>query len=83
MSDRTKRGYVKRLRAQLSTHEQALLLVNSLTPIGENWWKKGLIIRYGMVKNLPHHFMRPVLDVQALGLFEKYYFEWEEVASAD
>jgi hypothetical protein len=73
--------YVKTLRAQLTTHEQALLLVNSLCPIGQNWWSQGLLQNYRMVKNLPRHFMNPLLDVEAAGLFPKGYFEWEEVAT--
>lgn len=70
--------YVKTLRAQLTTHEQVLLLVNSLTPIGQKWWSQGLIQEYRMVKNLPRHFMDTVLDVEAEKLFTKGYFEWEE-----
>ncbi|HEY0683005.1 MAG TPA: putative phage abortive infection protein [Steroidobacter sp.] len=74
-----KYDYVKTLRAQLTTHEQALLLVNSLTPVGFNWWKQNLILDYRMVKNLPKHFFDPLLDLEAPRLFPKGYFEWEEV----
>jgi len=38
--DINKYEYVKTIRAQLSTHEQALLLLNSLTPVGQDWWAK-------------------------------------------
>jgi hypothetical protein len=78
-ADIDKYEYIKTLRAQLSTHEQALLLVNTLTPIGSNWWKHGLILRYRMVKNLPKHFVDPLFDLEMGRLFPKGYFEWEEV----
>lgn len=77
-----KYDYVRTLRAQLTTHEQALLLVNSLTPIGSNWWKHDLIKNYRMVKNLPRHFVDRVFDIEAAELFPKGYFEWEETSSA-
>ena len=76
--DINKYEYVKTIRAQLSTHEQALLLVNSLTPIGGNWWAKGdLITKYKLVKNIPRGFFDSTeLDVGKL--FGSGYFEWEE-----
>lgn len=70
--------YMKTIRAQLSTHEQALLLVNSLTPIGRDWWDKGnLITKYRLVQNIPRGFFDSAeLDVGKL--FSPGYFEWEE-----
>lgn len=76
-----KRKYMKTIRAQLSTHEQALLLINSLTPVGQNWWANDLIRKYGLVKNIPHAFFVPdELDMAAL--FENGYFEWEELQAS-
>lgn len=56
--------YGKMLRAQLSTYEQALLLVNSLSSIGMKWElspemsndnknQQRLITKYNLIKNLP------------------------------
>jgi hypothetical protein len=70
--------YVKTIRAQLSNHEQALLLLNSLTPIGRNWWSQGYILRYRMVQNLPREFFDPKSELDLSSLFPKGYFEWEE-----
>lgn len=42
--------YAKTLRAQLSTHEQALLLINSLTPVGADWWERRLLVEYRIVQ---------------------------------
>lgn len=83
ISAKAKYEYGKTVRAQLSTHEQALLLVNSLTPIGRNWWRHDLLTTYRMVQNVPQDFFDPntELDMNALGLPPRY-FEWEEVASA-
>lgn len=64
--------YGKMLRAQLSTYEQALLFVNSISSLGMKWEltpesdllkqnekpeKSKLITRYNLIKNLPgYHF---------------------------
>jgi hypothetical protein len=70
--------YMKTIRAQLSTHEQALLLINSLTQIGQNWWKKGdLIVEYRLVQNIPQGFF-DTAELDTSKLFKPGYFEWEE-----
>jgi hypothetical protein len=56
--------YIKTLRAQLSTHEQAILFYNSLTDLGAPWElsdkiteeNKKLITKYNFIKNLPKNF---------------------------
>ena len=70
--------YVKTIRAQLSNHEQALLLLNSLTPIGENWWKNGYVLRYRLVQNIPRDFFDRETELDLGALFPTGYFEWEE-----
>jgi hypothetical protein len=70
--------YLKTLRAQLSTHEQALLLINSLCPIGRKWWEEDLIVKYRLVKNLPLHFIDPSVEIDFRALFPEGYFEWEK-----
>lgn len=64
VADGEKYFYGKMLRAQLSTYEQALLLVSSISSLGLKWElsaehakRKGaradLITKFGLVKNLP------------------------------
>jgi hypothetical protein len=73
--------YTKTIRAQLSNHEQALLLINSLTPIGSAWWDDNFIIKYRLVKNIPFSFFDPNLELDIKSLnFEGKYFEFEEIA---
>jgi hypothetical protein len=74
--------YVKTIRAQLSNHEQALLLLNSLTPVGENWWKNGYMLRYRLVQNIPRDFFDPETELDLSTLFPVGYFEWEEKRDA-
>jgi hypothetical protein len=71
--------YVKTVRAQLSTHEQALLLVNSLTPVGRNWWDNHLITRYRLVQNIPRDFFDPSSEIDVYKLFNRGYFEWDDI----
>jgi hypothetical protein len=68
LSDDEKMTYAKMARAQLSTYEQYLLFVNSISSIGMTWEFVSdrdkcflgiipdsipLITRYGLIKNLP------------------------------
>lgn len=54
--------YIKTLRAQLTTHEQAVFLYNSLSQLGKSWEfeqtdnNKKLITKYNLIKNLPIGF---------------------------
>lgn len=80
LDDAKKYEYVKTVRAQLSTHEQALLLLNSLTPMGRNWWSKGLIERYRLVQNIPEGFFDPESEIDIVSMFRADYFEWQEAS---
>ena len=70
--------YMRTIRAQLSTHEQALLLLNSLTPIGAAWWNLNLIDGHKLVHNIPEFFFEPLLEMDTRSLFAPDYFEKPE-----
>jgi hypothetical protein len=70
--------FAKTVRAQLSTHEQALLFLNSMTPLGRDWWRKGFILKYRMVQNLPRDFFDRTTELDVPALFPNGYFEWED-----
>jgi hypothetical protein len=70
--------YVRTIRAQLSTYEQALLLLNSLTPLGYVWWTDGFMLKYRMVKNLPRDFFDPKSEMDVALLFPQGFFEWQK-----
>lgn len=66
LKDNQKYTYAKMLRAQLSTYEQALLFINSISSLGMEWEyiadtgkaielnrKLNLITKYNLIKNLP------------------------------
>jgi hypothetical protein len=69
--------YAKTVRAQLSTHEQALLLLNSQTPMGQAWWMNRFVVDYQMVKNIPQDFFDSD-EISLPALFSPGYFEWEK-----
>jgi hypothetical protein len=75
--DIKKYDYTKTIRAQLSTHEQALLLLNSLSPLGDKWFSNDYIKKYKLVKNIPTDFFDPLSELDTSTLFERGYFEWE------
>lgn len=71
--------HMRTIRAQLSTHEQALLLLNSLTPMGGAWWNKKLIDRYFLVHNIPKEFFDSRFEFDPSSLFDPGYFETVEL----
>ena len=66
----------------MSNHEQALLLLNSLSPIGNNWWNNKFMLEYRMVQNIPREFFDPKDELDISNVIFKGYFEWEEVQRA-
>jgi hypothetical protein len=78
LTEDQKYEFVKTLRAQLTNHEQALLLINSLTPLGHNWWRAELLIRFRMVQNIPKDFFNRSSELDVKTLFPEPYFEWED-----
>lgn len=63
-----KYAYVKTLRAQMNNFEQALFMLNSLTPLGSVWElkqpkneiNKRLITKYNLIKNLPEGMIKDI-----------------------
>ena len=78
ISDKVKYEYLKTLRAQLSTHEQALLLLNSLTPLGSKWISNNFLNKYKLVKNIPLEFFDKETELNVHEIFANGYFEGEE-----
>ncbi|SFW74226.1 Putative phage abortive infection protein [Sinomicrobium oceani] len=76
--DIDKYEYVKTIRAQLTTHEQALLFINCLTPIGNIWWDKKLLVKYRFVQNIPFGFFDKGNEIDLTSYFPSDYFEWQE-----
>lgn len=59
LNDKEKYDYVKMLRAQLSDYEQVLFYYNALSSMGYPWIQANgnelpLVIKYRMIKNIPH-----------------------------
>lgn len=75
LTNNDKNEYLKLLRSQLTTQEQILLLLNSLTKLGENWNTKKYIEKYGLVKNIPKNYFDPGSELDLSRLFPNGYFE--------
>ena len=77
VSTATKKDMIKMLRAQLSTFEQALLTINSLSVLGRKWEiesdpeHKDLITTYDLTRNIPSEFFG-VIDPKKVYPFVKY-----------
>ncbi|WP_395733880.1 putative phage abortive infection protein [Prosthecobacter sp.] len=79
--------YAGIVSSQMSNHEQALLCLNSLAAIGSAWideggWfgKKGLLIRYALIKNIPEDFFDPSSELNLKMEFPKICFEYERAS---
>jgi hypothetical protein len=68
LSYKEKYEYVKTLRAQLSTQEQVLLFLNSLSDLGASWERsskicdvnKKLVTKYNLIKNIPDGYVKDI-----------------------
>lgn len=75
-----KYDFVKVLRAQLTTHEQALLFINSQTFMGRKWYlnkNENLLKTYKMVKNIPLDFFDKNTEIDLTKYFDNGYFEYQ------
>lgn len=85
LDDNQKYFYGKTLRSQLSTYEQSLLFINSVSSLGFKWEyspeknDKGVdnnfISKYALIKNVSG---RKLLDISYKSYFPKIKFEYEE-----
>ncbi len=75
-----KYNYVKILRAQLTNHEQALLFLNSISVLGSEWRRNGLITKYRLIKNLPEEFFDKEKEIDVKQVYPDLIFEWEEAS---
>jgi hypothetical protein len=79
-----KYDYIKILRAQLGTHEQALLLYNSISPLGQPWEldpkitdeNKKLITKYNLLKNIPFGFTK---EINPKDYYPDIYYETDDI----
>jgi hypothetical protein len=86
LDNKQKYFYGKTLRSQLSTYEQSLLFLNSVSSLGFKWEynpeksKKGvhskLITKYALIKNVSG---RKLLDISYKNFFPKIKFEYEDI----
>ncbi len=77
-----KYNYAKTLRAQFSTHEQALFMYNAISPLGAPWELSSeitdvnnkLITKYNLIKNIPEDFTR---DINPKDFFPDVFYEFD------
>lgn len=78
LSEREKKDLGKVLRAKLSNYEQALLILNIMSNLGEPWKATELLDFYEPIKNVPRNFFS--FDEQHFDLkteFPDIEFEWQ------
>ncbi|RBA38669.1 hypothetical protein DC346_09095 [Acinetobacter junii] len=66
---------IKDIRSQMSNNEQELLLINTMTGLGNRWVADGLILEYKLARNIDrnHDFSGYKLENYILSIIEKEY----------
>lgn len=78
LSESEKISLGKVLRSKLSNYEQALLALNVLSHLGEEWKHSGILAKYRPIKNVPRNFFsfdEDHFDIK--NEFPYIVFEWE------
>lgn len=78
LSGRDKRLLARITRSRLSNYEQALLVLNAVSPLGSAWTKTGLMRRFQPVSNVPRLFFGFDPEFNAQQAFPYVRFEWED-----
>lgn len=76
LTRKQKYTFARILRAQLSTHEQALILVNSLGTIGRQWNRRNFLQKYQLIKNIPKGYFKSFDHQKYVSGIEWEHFEY-------
>ncbi|OHX64704.1 putative phage abortive infection protein [Flammeovirga pacifica] len=68
-----KQSFIKMLRAQFTTYEQAIIFYNAMSALGKKWRENQWIEKYELIKNIPPKFLG-VIDPKT---FFEMRFEYE------
>jgi hypothetical protein len=79
--EKTEQEYAAIVRAQLTNHEQALLCLNALSKVGEDWVKTEFLSYYALIKNIPQDFFDPETEIDLKKKFPGITFEFEDPTS--
>lgn len=78
LSGRDKRLLASITRSRLSNYEQALLVLNAVSPLGSAWTEMGLMRRFQPVSNVPRLFFGFDPEFNAQKAFPYVRFEWQD-----
>ncbi len=75
---RDKRLLARITRSRLSNYEQALLVLNAVSPLGRAWTETGLMRKFQPVSNVPRLFFGFDTEFNAQKAFPYVRFEWQD-----
>lgn len=81
LRDNEKLSLAKILRSKLSNYEQALVALNVVSHLGQEWERAGILFKYKPVKNIPEMFFTFDKDFTLKNRFPYINFEWESSAT--
>lgn len=76
-----KLALAKVLRSKLSNHEQAVLALNIMSHLGQEWERTGLVEKYQPIKNVPKLFLTFDRTFLLKERFPYINFEWESAGN--
>lgn len=81
LSKNEKLSLAKVLRSKLSNYEQALIVLNVISHLGQEWERSGILLKYKPIKNIPEMFFTFSKDFMLKNRFPYIDFEWESSAT--
>ncbi|MBB3696870.1 putative phage abortive infection protein [Flammeovirga yaeyamensis] len=57
LTEDEKQSFIKMLRAQFTTYEQAIIFYNAMSVLGKKWRENRWIEKYELIKNIPPKFL--------------------------
>ncbi|MBN1929573.1 MAG: putative phage abortive infection protein [Chlorobiaceae bacterium] len=77
LTKKEKLSLAKVLRSKLSNYEQALLMLNVISHLGQEWERTGIFHKYKLIKNIPELFFTFDEDFELIKRFPYIDFEYE------
>lgn len=77
LNENEKLSLAKVLRSKLSNYEQALIALNVISHLGQEWERSGILSKYKPIKNIPEMFFTFSKEFTLGKRFPYIDFEWE------
>ena len=78
LSNADKKLLARIARSRISNYEQALLMLNIISPLGKAWTDSGIIREFEPISNVPRYFFSFEPGFNPADLFPYVHYEWKD-----